>query len=425
MPMTELGTLADLHPDPKNARQRTQRGHGMIVRSLQAVGAARSVVVDETNMLLAGHGVTDGAAEIGIDKVLFVDVDGETIVAVRRSGLTPEQKKQLAYYDNRTSELAEWDAAQMVADLELGLNLDDMFKGEELAVILETAADALMPGEPPEPQIDKAEELREQWQTERGQVWEIPSKTVPGKSHRVMCGDSTSAEDVARLFGEQRAKMLWTDPPYGVNYGEKNRYLQSIGRADRLLGDIAGDTGTPEETEAMVRGALEAFANKCNAGAVAYVASPAGSLLPYFISAMCASGFEYKHQLIWLKNQLVFGRCDYMYKHELVLYGWLQNGAHFFEPVTNNCSVFEFDRPRAAKLHPTEKPVELVSAMIQNSSMRGQIVGEPFGGSGTDWVAAEQTGRLCYGMEIEPKYAAVTLQRLVDMGLEPVLVDGN
>ena len=132
MPMTELGTLADLHPDPKNARQRTQRGHGMIVRSLQAVGAARSVVVDETNMLLAGHGVTDGAAEIGIDKVLFVDVDGETIVAVRRSGLTPEQKKQLAYYDNRTSELAEWDAAQMMADLELGLNLDDMFRDEEI-----------------------------------------------------------------------------------------------------------------------------------------------------------------------------------------------------------------------------------------------------------------------------------------------------
>ena len=137
---SETGTLADLRPDPENARQRTQRGHGMIVRSLQAVGAARSVVVDETNMLLAGHGVADGAAEIGIEKVLFVDVDGETIVAVRRSGLTAEQKKALAYYDNRTAELAEWSAEQIVADLDTGVDLEGMFRDEELRQILDDAA---------------------------------------------------------------------------------------------------------------------------------------------------------------------------------------------------------------------------------------------------------------------------------------------
>jgi len=275
--------------------------------------------------------------------------------------------------------------------------------------------------EDPGAQIDRAEELRGTWGTERGQLWEIPSATVAGKCHRLLCGDSTSAEDVARLYGSERLTMVWTDPPYGVSYGEKNRYLQSIGRADRLLGDIEGDQASPEQVYALVHDSLARLASVAAPGAVAYVAAPPGPLHIRFIQAMNDSGFEYRHQLVWLKNQLVFGRSDYMYKHEPILYGWLQNGAHYFEPVTNNCTVFEFNRPRASKLHPTEKPVELVAAMIQNSSHRGDIVGEPFSGSGTDLVASEQTARLCYAAELEPKYIAVALERLAGMGLEPRL----
>ena len=387
----------------------------MIVSALQEVGAARSIVIDENNIILAGNGVIDAAAEAGIEHVRVVEADGNTIIAVRRTGLTPEQKIRLALFDNRTAEIAEWDPA-ILADLRELVNVDDLWEDWELAELI--PGDLIEPPEDPGAQIDKAAELQEKWQVQRGQVWEI------GK-HRLMCGDSTSAEDVARLMAAEKLTMLWTDPPYGVAYGAKNRYLQTIGPANRLLDDIVGDDMPPSDVLVLACGALSNLAARARPGAVAYSAAPAGPLHAIFIEAMNKSGFMYRHQLIWLKNQLVFGRSDYMYKHEPILYGWLQDGAHYFEPVSNNCTVFEFDKPRANKLHPTEKPVELVAAMIQNSSKSGEGVADPFLGSGTTMVAAEQTGRVCFGMEICEKYCAVTLERMAEMGLEARLVDGD
>ena len=351
--------------------------------------------------------------------------DGEWLIPVIRGTEFESEEEAEGYLvaDNRSVELGGWDEtvlSQVLADFAAHDALEGTgFDGDDLDALLR---DLGMFGEPPEDpgaQIDRADELQAKWQVERGQIWDIPSLSVSGKSHRVMCGDSMSEGDVERLFGNDCAEMVWTDPPYGVSYGEKNRYLQSIGPADRLLGDIEGDTNSPEETGELVTSALSRFAAHAQPGAVAYLAAPAGPLHSRFIRAMDESGFEYRHQLIWLKNQLVFGRCDYMYKHEPILYGWLQNGAHYFEPITNNCTVFEFPRPRASKLHPTEKPVELVAAMIQNSSHRAGVVADAFLGSGTTMVAAEQTGRICYGMEISEKYVAVTLERMADMGLAP------
>jgi len=423
----QITDIADLTPDAKNANRGTERGRYMIEQSLRKLGAGRSIVVDADGQVVAGNKTLEAAAELDLP-VRVVRTNGQELVVVQREDWHLDADgpaREYAYADNRASEIGlDWDPAQVALDLDAGLDLSDMFREDELQAVLEQAANEMLAAdgaEAPEPQIDKAAELQEKWQIERGQIWEIPSKTVNGRCHRVMCGDSTSADDVARLYGDARLSVVWTDPPYGVSYGKKNRYLQTIGRADRLLGDIEGDDLKPEQVFVLVRDALAALATLAVPGAVAYVAAPPGPLHRFFIDAMNASGFQYRHQLIWLKNQLVFGRSDYMYKHEPILYGWLQNGAHFFEPRTSNCSVFEFDRPRASKMHPTEKPVELVAAMIQNSCQPGDTVGEAFAGSGTDFVAAERTGRLCYGMEIEPKYVAVTLQRLVDMALEPRL----
>ena len=140
----QVHKIADLIPDPENARKHTPRNIGMIRDALGQVGAARSIVIDENNVVLAGNGVLEAAADAGIEKVQVVDADGETIIAVRRSNLTPEQKKKLALFDNRTAELAMWDAAQIAADMEAGLDLTGMFYDNELAAILEQAADGIL-----------------------------------------------------------------------------------------------------------------------------------------------------------------------------------------------------------------------------------------------------------------------------------------
>ena len=157
-----MSTLADLKQDPENARLHNPRNIGMIERALQEVGAARSVVVNGDNVILAGNGVYEAAVAAGIENVQIVEADGNTIIAVKRSNLTPEQEKRLALFDNQTAILADWNIEQIVADLEAGLDLDGIFNQDELSEMLEGFADGLLGEEPPEPQIDKAEELREQ-----------------------------------------------------------------------------------------------------------------------------------------------------------------------------------------------------------------------------------------------------------------------
>ena len=139
-----ISSIADLKPDSRNARKHNQRNLNMIVDALHEVGAARSIVIDENGVILAGNGVVEAAADAGIERVQVVDADGETIIAVRRSGLTDKQKKRLAYYDNRTAEVAEWDAEQIAADLEAGIELGDLFDADEMSRILEGAANELL-----------------------------------------------------------------------------------------------------------------------------------------------------------------------------------------------------------------------------------------------------------------------------------------
>jgi DNA modification methylase len=137
---------------------------------------------------------------------------------------------------------------------------------------------------------------------------------------------------------------------------------------------------------------------------------------------MGVGGFVFKHGLVWVKNQFVIGMSDYHYRHEPILYGWLPNGAHYFTPDRAQSSVFEVDKPHVSDLHPTTKPVELVARMVANSSRRDDVVYDPFCGSGTTLVACEQLGRVGYGVEIDPGYVAVTLERLAGMRLKPELM---
>jgi len=419
-----ITTIANLVPDKANRRRHTPRNIGMIVNALHEVGAARSIVIDEMGNVLAGNATVEAAAEAGIERVQVVDADGETIIAVRRTGLSEEDKRRLALYDNRSSELAEWDTAQIAADLEAGLSFDGLFTAEELTDLMQDALRESV--DVPDAHMDQAEQLREKWHTERGQIWEIPSVTVKHNYHRLMCGDSTSAEDVAALMGDAMAHMVWTDPPYGVAVGDKNKMLNAIAPRNRVEENLTGDTLDEPGIMKMLSGAFDRAIEHCLAGAAWYVAAPARPLHVLFGQALKDRGI-WRQTIQWVKNNSTFSPMgvDYHWQAEPIFYGWLPNAGHRYYGGRKQTTVWEIDRPTKSPEHPTMKPVELVARAIENSSLLGELVYDPFLGSGTTMVAAEQLGRVCYGIEIEPRYTAVCLERMANMGLTPTLIESG
>ncbi len=413
-----MATVRELRRDERNRRKHNGRNIGMIVNALQEVGAARSIVIDEDGTVLAGNGVVEAAAEAGIDRVQIVDADGQTIIAVRRRGLTDEQKRRLALFDNRTAELADWDTEQIAADLADGLTLDGLFTADELAALLDGASRPA-PKDEPEAHLDRADELQAKWDTARGQIWLVPSVTVPGGVHRVMCGDATSPDDVGALMAGAQAEMVWTDPPYGVAIGDKNKYLNTIARSNRVE-DLVGDTLDEAGLVALLEQAFDCAIAHCTPGAAWYVAAPPGPLQVLFGQALKERGI-WRQTIQWVKDTATFSPMgvDYHWQAEPIFYGWLPNAGHRYYGGRKQTTVWEIDRPTKSPEHPTMKPVELVARAVENSSRRGEIVLDVFLGSGTTVLAAESLARLAYGMEIEPKYLAVTLERLAEAGLAP------
>jgi len=330
--------------------------------------------------------------------------------------------------DNRLAELAGWDDAALVAEIER-LREDDYdlsvlgWPDEELQEMLAVTDQQPVDDEPPPPpEESEADKLREKWGTESGQVWEIPSKH--GGVHRIVCGDCADASTVERLMRGERATLVFADPPYGVSIGAKNRVLNEVAPANRCTDDLDGDT---EDAAQLYERLLPAFrlvrtavmADDCSV----FVTAPQGGDLGMMMMMMMRdAGLPVRHVLIWRKDTPTFsaGRLDYDYQHEPILFTWRKRHKRYKRgPYTT--SVWDIQRPRANREHPTMKPVELVENAILNHTDAGDIVYDPFLGSGTTLVACERTGRIGRGVEIEPKYVAVTLQRLADMGLEPRL----
>jgi len=268
-------------------------------------------------------------------------------------------------------------------------------------------------------QLDKAAELQAKWGTAAGQAWQIGP-------HRLVCGDCREKAVVGRLWrdGGAKVRLIWTDPPYGVNLASKNARLNRTDRGGRVQRPIVGDDMEPEEVGALFCDALLATKGRTEAGAGLYATVPSGKMLPVFIDYLKRAGWTYKACLVWVKNQFVIGAGDYHWQHESILYAWKEDGAHYFTDDRTQTSIFEVDKPHVSDLHPTTKPVELVAQMIANSSRAGEIVYDPFLGSGTSLVAAHQLGRVGRGVEISPEYVAVALERLSTLGLEPNLIDG-
>jgi DNA modification methylase len=366
-----------------------------VKRSLAAFGQRKPIVVRRSDrVVIAGNHTLQAAQALGWAEVAVVWVDDDDTTS-----------KAFALADNRTAELGDYDEAALAdligqvgsVDPELlaASGWDEASVAELLAVL---EPDVL-------PLVGDPDEVPEQ----------VVGKSVPGDvwllgSHRVMCGDSTSPTDVEKLMAGAKADMVWTDPPYGVTV---------VGRTSEAL-TIKNDNLDLESLEQLLRDAFSNACDFCNDGAVWYVAAPPGVPFISFAKPLLDLGI-WRHTLAWVKDSLVMSRADYHYRHESIFYGWKPGAAHQEPPDRKQDTIWEFARPKRSSEHPTMKPIELVVRAINNSSRKKQIVLDSFGGSGSTLIAAHQTNRVAYLMELDPKYVDVICARFQKVtGIKPV-----
>jgi site-specific DNA-methyltransferase (adenine-specific) len=404
-------SIRDLQQDRRNANRGTERGTEMLQQSLARHGAGRSIVVDKHGQIIAGNHVAAAAAQAGISDVLMVPTDGHTLVAVQRMDLDLDEDpsaRALAFADNRTGQVdIDLDPDAINAALADGVNIGSYWHAEEIAAM--AAADAKAAKKAAKKAAGAGEEPPDSSQVttraRAGDIWQLGP-------HRLAVGNSTNPALVTRLFGETRARAVWTDPPYGVGY-QDNESVESLKARNRRTDGkvVLNDSLTEDQVRAITRDALTLAAAFSHPGAAVYVACPAGTLLPYFIEAVEAAGYRYTQALAWVKDVFVFGRSDYHYRHETVLYGAKPDGPRLFTAARTRETVFEVDRPKKSKEHPTMKPIALVLQMVENSSQPGEIIYDPFSGSGSTLIACERSDRACYAVELSEQYADVILAR--------------
>lgn len=401
--------IGSLTPDPKNARRHTPRNVGAIVDAMHEVGAARSIVIDEDGVILAGNATVEAAAEAGITRLRVVDADGSEIVAVRRSGLTAKQKARLALFDNRAAELAEWNKGVLKALQDADVDMTGLWDEKELAELLAKVQEPVEgltdPDAVPE---ERATDIK------AGDLFALGA-------HRLLCGDSTKAEDVARVMGEERAGLMNTDPPYGValdlteNHAASNA-AKGISTKYRDFGAIKGDDLSGEKLQTFLESVIRAAVPHLRKGVAFYLWHPMLTQGTFFAAAAAAAADILIHrQIIWVKPHFIFGRGDYHWKHELCFYGWVRGDRPEFYGERNQDTVWLLNEGGGAirkdQNHPTQKPVELFSRPIANHCRAGEVIYEPFCGSGSQIIAAEQASVSCRAIEIEPRFCQVVIDR--------------
>ena len=399
----------DLGAAPANANKGTDKGRAVVAQSLLECGAGRSILADKDGTVIAGNKTLEAARKLGLP-VRVIESTGEELVVVRRTDLdlgADEKARRLAYLDNRAGQLGlDWDTEQMLEDLRQGVDLSGIFEDEEIKRLLDSLATGGT-GEDPGAELDRADELLEKWGVELGQIWQVGA-------HRIACGDCLDETLLRRLLAGQRCHICWTDPPWNVAMGESDHPTY---KKRTILNANLGS-----EFPAFASQFCQVIAESVLPGAPLYLAMGAQEW-PVIHAALSAAGFHWSSTIIWVKDHAVLSRKDYHARYEPLWYGWKDSAPRLvrLHDRTQN-DVWEIPRPTRSPEHPTMKPVPLVARSLTNSSHAGDLVFEPFLGSGTTAVAAEQTGRACLGVDLEPKYAAVTLERLCGMGLEPKLV---
>ena len=376
--------LDEIRPYENNPRHNDDAVE-YVANSLREFGWKQPIVIDRDGVIVAGHTRYKAAQQLGM----------KTAPCVIADDLTPDQVKAYRLADNKTGEAAEWDFEALELELD-GIDGLDM---EQFGFEIEE--------EPPEVTEDNFDpEPPETPKSKRGQIYQLGN-------HRLMCGDSTSTEDVQMLMGGAQADMVFTDPPYGVAIGDKNATLNTIQKAGRCCENIENDAIGEEELYELLKKAFINVKAACAEDAVYYVTSPQGGSIGLMMMMMMRdAGLPVRHVLMWRKNSPMFsiGRLDYDYQHEPIFYTWASKH-HNYRKGENRTTVWDYDKPRKCDLHPTMKPIPLVVNAILDGSREGDVVLDVFGGSGTTLIACEETGRSCRMMELDPKYVDVIINR--------------
>ena len=381
----QLVPLSRLVPYVNNARTHSPEQLTKLRSSLREFGFINPVIIDREFNVIAGHGRIAAAKEEGMEEVPCVFVDY----------LTEAQKKAYILADNRMALDAGWDEELLRIEIESlqGADFDVSLTGfgeDEIADLFAGDGEKDVKDD----DFDLSAALEKAAFVERGDIWTV------GR-HRLMCGDATSVEDVAALMDGKKANLIVTDPPYGVSF--KSGSGLSI-QNDSMKGD---------EFYTFLYNSFSQMAAHLENGGAAYVFHADTEGLN-FRKAFVDAGFHLAGVCIWVKNSLVLGRSDYQWQHEPVLYGFLKNGKHPWYSDRKQTTIWNYDKPKRNKNHPTSKPLDLLGYPICNSSQENAIVIDTFGGSGSTMMACEQTDRICCMMELDEKYASVILRRYVE-----------
>lgn len=379
-----------LHEFPGNPKDHDV---GVIMESMQRNGVADAIRAQQsTRRILGGHGTKKALVLLGYRQVpvLWVDCDD---AAARRLVLVLNRAPETGGYN--ASLLADFLTEQAtLGDLAgTGYDADDV----DLARAALLPSPVLVHGVDPDAVIDPPADPV----TRKG------DRIVLGR-HVLVCGDARDAATWDLLLGSRRAGMLWTDPPYGVDHagGSKDPRSTTYRSGDTIKNDqLVGDA-----LQQLLRTVLTHAAERSRPGASWYVCSPPGENFYEFATVLRALK-TWRHTLTWTKDSFVFGRSDYHYRHEAILYGWVPGHAHTWNGGRQQDSVQVYDRPKVSKLHPTQKPVAMVQRHVENSSRVIDLVVDPFAGSGTTLVAAEASGRASALIEEDPAFCDVIVTR--------------
>jgi DNA modification methylase len=388
MKIEQLPT-ADLIPYARNTRTHSPEQVAQIAGSIREFGFTNPVLIDGENGIIAGHGRVMAASKLGLAKV----------PCIRLAHLTDTQKRAYIIADNKLALNAGWDE-EMLA-LELGELMDEDFdlsligfdEAELGDLMAETTEGETDPDDVPEPPVDPV--------TVRGDVW------VMGK-HRIACGDCTDQGTVDKALNGVKPHLMVTDPPYGVEYDAdwRNKAMRADGSAigGKAIGKVENDD------RADWRDAWALFP-----GEIAYVWHAPGENQAEVMESLKACDFQIRNHIIWAKQQLVIGRGHYHHQHEPCWYAVRKGGTGHWAGDRKQTTLWKIDKPQKSETgHSTQKPVECMKRPIENNSLPGQAVYEPFSGSGTTIIAGEMTGRSIHAIELNPAYVDVAVKRWQD-----------
>lgn len=379
----EKRKVADLIPFARNSRTHSDEQIAQIAASIREFGWTNPILIDGKNTIIAGHGRLAAARKLDLAEVPAIVLDH----------LDEAQKRALVIADNKLALNAGWDMDLLSSELaglsEEGFDLSLLgFNEDELAKLLVEKTEGLVdPDEIPEPPADPISVL--------GDVW------VMGK-HRIVCGDSTDADTVAKCLNGVAPHLMVTDPPYGVNYDPSWRSKALKDGADRAEGKVKNDDRADwSEAWALFPGDVAYVWHAMKTSGVVY-------------DSLIASGFNIRSEIVWVKNRLVLSQGDYHPQHESCWYAVKQTGKGHWAAGRDQTTVWHIEHQKSETGHGTQKPVEAMKRPIENNSSPGQAVYEPFSGSGTTIIACEMTGRTCHAIELNPAYVDVAVKRWQD-----------